>query len=101
MNRQERDEIREKHRCDELRPNYTKFCAYCWVQNIHRVEYPCDVIKILDAWEAEKANDFTDDELEYLVNMTFPWIDTDTGKYLDRPIWDKAHAILEARKENQ
>ena len=65
MNRQERDEIREKHRCDE------------------------------------KANDFTDDELEYLVNMTFPWIDTDTGKYLDRPIWDKAHAILEARKENQ
>ena len=43
MNQQERDKLRAKHQqVGDLHPE----CKYCWTVN-----YPCDVIKVLDAWE--------------------------------------------------
>ena len=45
MNQQERDDLREKHRRDGVLGCWT--CQdYFWND-----EYPCDVIKVLDAWE--------------------------------------------------
>jgi hypothetical protein len=45
MTQQERDNLREKHRRDGVLGCWT--CQdYLWND-----EYPCDVIKVLDAWE--------------------------------------------------
>ena len=44
MNQQERDALREKHRCLESKVGpWCRSCMHGW---------PCDVIKVLDAWEA-------------------------------------------------
>ena len=44
MNQQERDELRENHRRDGVLGCWT--CQdYAWND-----EYPCDVIRVLDAW---------------------------------------------------
>ena len=42
MDSQERDALREKHR------DWSGHCPACDYQS-----HPCDVIKVLDAWEAE------------------------------------------------
>jgi len=45
MNQQERDALRYKHRCLESKVGpWCRSCMNSW---------PCDVIKVLDAWEAE------------------------------------------------
>jgi len=49
MNQQERDALREKHRCLESKVGpWCRSCMHGW---------PCDVIKVLDAWEAEVHHD--------------------------------------------
>ena len=54
MNQQQRDELREKHRPEQMHSRVV--CAYCWqdttLREADRVQYPCDVIQVLDAWEA-------------------------------------------------
>ena len=51
MTKTERQELREKHaETSEL------YCAACAVvgfdgESLSRKNYPCDVIKVLDAWE--------------------------------------------------
>jgi hypothetical protein len=55
VNKEERDALREKHR------NIDGCCADCvqeylgWPEypECEPADYPCDVIKVLDAWEAE------------------------------------------------
>jgi len=48
MNQQERDALREKHRCLESKVGpWCRSCMHGW---------PCDVIKVLDAWEAEPVS---------------------------------------------
>ena len=64
------------------------------------------VLAILDAWEAEKANDFTDEELMALVSSLRYLEHSDVlGSYTERILrsiyakaYAKAKAILEARK---
>jgi len=47
MNQQERDALREKHRCLESKVGpWCRSCMHSW---------PCDVIKVLDAWDAAKT----------------------------------------------
>ena len=49
MNQQERDALRYKHRCLESKVGpWCRSCMHGW---------PCDVIKVLDAWEAEVHHD--------------------------------------------
>jgi hypothetical protein len=58
MNRQERDGLRHKHR------NIDGRCADCvqeylgWPEypECEPADYPCDTIKVLDAWEADLGN---------------------------------------------
>ena len=50
MNQQERDELRAKHRVGQNEADDQ--CQACYSAD----GYPCDVIKVLDAWEAE--NDY-------------------------------------------
>ena len=47
MNQQERDALREKHRPHNLFNSETECFDGC------NSPYPCDVIKMLDAWEAK------------------------------------------------
>ena len=47
MNQQERDALREKHRVGQNEADDQ--CQSCYSPD----GYPCDVIKVLDAWEAE------------------------------------------------
>ena len=47
MNQQERDALRYKHRCLESKIGpWCRSCMHGW---------PCDVIKVLDAWDAAKT----------------------------------------------
>ena len=108
MNQQQRDEIREKHR------NLMGECVRCYSMiNEERddpysppeyssASFPCWAIKYvdtLDAWEAEKANDFTDEELEAILYMgdcvLWEWGDLSEQ---EESAYRKAKAILEARK---
>jgi hypothetical protein len=53
MNQEERDKLRRKHH--QLGDSYT--CAFCrlWDGEGHEeVAYPCDVIRVLNAWEKNK-----------------------------------------------
>ena len=58
MNAEERQALREKHVYTKLSPPLYEGCAECWVYTfedeprIVPAAYPCDVIKVLDAWEA-------------------------------------------------
>lgn len=57
MNQQERDALREKHQ--SFLVNDIPKCEYCylwddWLYDSDNVDWPCDVIKVLDAWEAER-----------------------------------------------
>ena len=54
MNAAERQALREKHVCKK----FINYCAYCGT------EYPCDVIKVLDAW-ARADGDLTPEEQEW------------------------------------
>ena len=51
MNQQERDALRKKHTLEPYEDRTTgqevATCAHCCTD-----EWPCDVIKVLDAWEA-------------------------------------------------
>jgi hypothetical protein len=53
MGQVERDALRRKHRNGNV--NGRPLCDYCDYDG-KPVEYPCDVIKALDAWEAELAS---------------------------------------------
>lgn len=56
MNAKERQALREKHRnCD---PGELDLCNWC------KEDYPCDVIKVLDAW-ARADGDLTPEEQEW------------------------------------
>lgn len=49
MTPEERQELREKHKCCS--------CGYCLSDECYAGcvgDYPCDLIKVLDAWEAER-----------------------------------------------
>jgi hypothetical protein len=51
VNQSERDALRENHvpkECDSHDYCPAPLCGWCVLP------YPCDVIKVLDAWEAEK-----------------------------------------------
>jgi len=56
MNQQERDEVRKKHTLEPYEDRITgqevATCAHCCTD-----EWPCDVIKVLDAWQAEVHHD--------------------------------------------
>jgi hypothetical protein len=53
MNQSERDALRAKHQPDE--DGYCKGCAARNFDGSTSVrEFPCDAIKVLDAWEADK-----------------------------------------------
>jgi hypothetical protein len=58
MNQQERDALREKHRRKKFVDGYV--CAYCEVpiesEDENELDYPCDVIKVLDALEAAERH---------------------------------------------
>ena len=58
MNKAERDALREKH--FKRTPTFAKpdefYCGHCgdWYEKVYdfgMTEWPCDVIKVLDAWE--------------------------------------------------
>ena len=53
MNQQERDELRAKHILETYEDRVTKqeveTCGHCCLD-----EWPCDALKVLDAWEAEQ-----------------------------------------------
>ena len=53
MDQTQRDTLRRKHRNGNV--NARPLCDYCDYDG-KPVEYPCDVIKALDAWEAELAS---------------------------------------------
>ena len=92
MNQQQRNELRENHRRDGVLGCWT--CQdYAWND-----EYPCDVIRVLDAWEAEKANDFTNEELETILGCIDPSSYYSGFEEVDA-LYIKAKAILEARDE--
>jgi len=65
MTPEERQALREKHKPHKI-PSYEgEWCSYCeyfnvdsngWTGEYNSIPYPCDVIKVLDAWEAE--NDY-------------------------------------------
>ena len=57
-----------------------------------------DTIQTLDAWEAEQANDFTDEELE-AIGMAYDYLEEKWRIYSHgKSAQLKAKAILEARK---
>jgi len=49
MTPEERQELREKH------TYLGDYCGFCVKDGGYPADYPCDVIKILDAWEAEQV----------------------------------------------
>jgi len=53
MNQQERDDLRAKHILetyeDRITKQEVKTCGHCCLD-----EWPCDALKVLDAWEAEQ-----------------------------------------------
>jgi len=59
MNQQERDELREKHTLEPYEDRITgqevATCAHCCTD-----EWPCDVIKVLDAWEQNSNGSITE-----------------------------------------
>jgi len=57
MNREERDQLRAKHRNDDWAiPGQCNECG----SYEYPVMYPCDVIQVLDAWEATLPWDVID-----------------------------------------
>jgi len=58
MNQQERDEVRKKHTLEPYEDRTTgqevATCTHCCTD-----EWPCDVIKVLDAWEKATPTDAT------------------------------------------
>ena len=84
MKNQEIHEIRAKHHYIEfveLRPNGPKYCAYCWQDNevlyeAERVEYPCDVIQVLDAWDAHEEAVLASLQSAYESSLgRTPWVE--------------------------
>ena len=65
MNAEERQALREKHRnCD---PGELDLCGWC------KEDYPCDVIKVLDATENLNPTDLkTEVECKHLKSITVP-----------------------------
>ena len=65
MNQQERDALREKHRCLESKVGpWCRSCMHGW---------PCDVIKVLDAWEAEVHGSSEDAQRVYQEWVESQW----------------------------
>ena len=51
MNQQQRDDL------DDLRAKHTylgDYCGFCVKDGGYPADYPCDVVKVIDAWEAEE-----------------------------------------------
>jgi len=78
MNSAERQALREKHR------QYGSYCFTCgyWNEEVgdyDSASYPCDVIKVLDVWEANSKKAL--DALDHINTMRvdeddFEWIET-------------------------
>ena len=51
MTPDERQALREKHKLADYDIEFCDFCEYRLNGETYPVEYPCDVIKVLDAWE--------------------------------------------------
>jgi hypothetical protein len=68
MNQQERDALREKHQQVWLAGGI-EVCNYCDTP-AGLAFYPCDVIKVLDAWEAEPMS------LEVAQRVYQEWIES-------------------------
>jgi len=49
----ERQALREKHADNE---GFCKTCIYESDYSTYSLDYPCDTIKVLDAWEADKCD---------------------------------------------
>jgi len=64
MNQQERDEVRKKHTLEPYEDRITgqevTTCAHCCTD-----EWPCDVIKVLDALEEVTPTDATSSEVHH------------------------------------
>ena len=70
-----------------MKPHYTNTC------------FECGQAMPADAWEADKVNDFTDEELEVInrvfMEIAMQW--SSSGRSNAARIGKKAQAILEAR----
>ena len=105
MKQQERDEIRAKHKPTVWYPGSEweqTLCEECsvWQDGAIEVDSPCWAIKYVDtlgAWEAEKANDFTDEELMGIA-LIFGEFGLKDRFDKCRGVSVKAQAILEARE---
>jgi len=78
MTPEERQALREKHGRFKFRDNRT-FCVFCLDDYGLDKPHPCDVIKVLDAWEANSKKAL--DALDHINTMRvdesdFEWLET-------------------------
>jgi predicted RNA-binding Zn-ribbon protein involved in translation (DUF1610 family) len=68
----ERQALREKHKLADYDIEFCDFCEYRLNGETYPVEYPCDVIKVLDATEPKPKCDNHDKYLDVGIYVACP-----------------------------